>query len=73
MLRPFIVTAILLTVSITGLYTVAGSIAAAREGRQQRFRNALRLCSNPRLSLLALLVGEALNMAASIVAFMEGA
>jgi hypothetical protein len=37
MLRPFIVTAILLTVSITGLYTVAGSIAAAREGKAATF------------------------------------
>jgi len=37
MLRPFIVTAILLTISITGLYTVAGSIAAAREGKAATF------------------------------------
>ena len=37
MLRSFIVTAILLTVSIAGLYTVAGSIGAAREGKAATF------------------------------------
>jgi hypothetical protein len=37
MLRPFIVSAVLLTVAIAGLYTVADSIAAAREGKAATF------------------------------------
>lgn len=37
MLRPFIVTAILLTVSVTGVYAVANSIGAAREGKAATF------------------------------------